>query len=164
MSQSLQGKQVLILASSGVDENVMSVLQRDLLKAGATLKTVATTSGLINSWNGKGWGIYFTVDANVNATLGSDFDMLVVPSGKLAIEKLAADDHTKRIISHFVLAQKPMSFMGDASSIITDMVDNAEDIAQIIDVENVENSVASVIEYFSNSEEAEEVEELKAAA
>ncbi len=163
MSQSLQGKQVLILASSGVDEGVMSMLQRDLLKAGATLKTVATTSGLINSWNGKGWGIYFTVDTNVNATLGSDFDMLVVPSGKLAVEKLASNEHTNRIISHFVLASKPMAFLGESSSLITSMVDNAEEIAHISDVANAEASVSTVVEYFASSEEIIE-EELKVAA
>jgi len=161
MQQSLSGKQVLILVSSGVDENEMSILQRELLKTGAAFKTVATTSGLINSWNGKGWGIYFTVDSNINATLGSDFDMMVVPSGKLSVEKLASNEHTKRIISHFMTAGKPMSFMGDAASIVESMSDNADDIAFITSSDaDADSSIANIIEYFSLNS----AEEMKEAA
>ncbi len=153
MIQSLQGKSCLILVSNGVDEKVMSILQRDLMKTGAELKTVSTASGLVNSWNGKGWGIYFTVDANVNVTLGSDFDMLVVPSGKLSVEKLAESEHTARIISSFAMSGKPMAFLGNASSLL----DSDESNAFVANsVENVEQVVSDMVSYFMESLSSEE--------
>ena len=164
MNKSLSGKQVLILASSGVDESVMSILQRDLLKAGASPKTISTTSGLINSWKGKAWGIYFTVDANVNATLGSDFDMLIVPSGKLSIDKLASNEHTSRIISHFVLAEKPMVFMGESVEIFNGIVDNKEEASCVIeDVSDAEKSVYTAVKYLAEIESLAEEEFQEAA-
>jgi len=113
-NQSLSGKKVLLLASSGVDEEVMSVTQRDLTKAGAIVKTVGAEPGLINSWNGSTFGLYFPVDIQINTALGSDFDVLVVPSGSRSIQKLINNPHAERIVSSFVAAQKPMCFIGDA--------------------------------------------------
>jgi len=116
----LTGMKVLILVSNGVDEAVMSTVQRDMLKTGATLQTVGTESGLVNSWNSEtdGWGLYFPVDQQISQVLGSDFDCLIVPAGARSVLKLAANPHSERIISSFVTAGKPMAFMGDAVELL----------------------------------------------
>ena len=62
MDQSLHGMKILILVSNGVDEGSMSNIQRELLKTGASIKTVGIESGLVNSWNNNAWGLYFPVD------------------------------------------------------------------------------------------------------
>lgn len=120
MEVQLSGRKVLVLVSNGVDEAVMSTVQRDLLKSGAAVKTVGTETGLVNSWNGEtnGWGLYFPVDQQIGQTLGSDFDVLIVPSGARSIQKLGANPHAARIISSFVTAGKPMVFMGDAVELL----------------------------------------------
>lgn len=116
--QPLAGKRILILVSNGVDESVMSAVQREMLKTGATLKTVGTEPGLVNSWNNNSWGLYFPVDQQIGQTLGADFDCLVVPSGTRSVQKLAANAHAERIIASFITAGKPMAFMGNAVELL----------------------------------------------
>jgi len=120
MDIQLSGRKVLVLVSNGVDEAVMSTVQRDMLKTGATVKTVGTESGLVNSWNSQsnGWGLYFPVDQQIGQTLGSDFDALVVPAGARSVQKLGSNPHAERIISSFITAGKPMVFMGDAVELL----------------------------------------------
>jgi hypothetical protein len=115
---SLHGTKILILVSNGVDEASMSTVQRELLKTGASLKTVGIESGLVNSWNANAWGLYFPVDQTMGTTLGSDFDCLVVPSGSRGVQKLSGSAHSERIIASFVEAGKPMAFVGDAVELL----------------------------------------------
>lgn len=153
MPQRLGDKNIMILVSSGVDEIVMSNVQREILRTGANIKIVSTDNGLVNSWNGKTWGLYFPVDANVNTTLGADFDMLVVPSGRLAVEKLSTNPHSERIISSFFEAGKPMFFFGDAAVLIKD-VDHGKygDIISTGEVgSELSSSVFSMIMHFADS-------------
>jgi protease I len=116
----LSGKKLLVLVSNGVDEHVMSHVQRELLKSGAAVKTVGTEQGLVNSWNAaaNSWGLYFPVDQQIGQTLGADFDALIVPSGARGIQKLGGNPHAERIISGFIASGKPMVFMGDAVELL----------------------------------------------
>lgn len=118
MTQQMTGKKVLILVANGVDEAAMSMVQREMIKTGATLKAVGMESGLVNSWNNNTWGLYFPVDQPLAQTLASDFDYLVVPSGSRGILKLAGSAHSERIVSSFIAAGKPMLFMGDAVELL----------------------------------------------
>jgi len=118
MASALTGKKILILVGNGVDEGVMSVVQRELVKTGAVVKAVGIEPGLVNSWNNNTWGLYFPVDQQMNTTLGSDFDYLIVPSGARSILKLGANAHSERIIASFIEAAKPMAFIGDAVELL----------------------------------------------
>jgi protease I len=118
MAQELNGKKILVLVSNGVDETVMSNVQRDMIKSGALIKTVGTESGLVNSWKNNTWGLYFPVDMPISQVLGVDYDMLIVPSGSRSVQKLANNPHAERIISSFIASQKPMCFMGDAVELL----------------------------------------------
>ncbi len=118
IANTLNGMKVLILVSNGVDEASMSNVQREMLKTGASIKTVGIESGLVNSWNNNSWGLYFPVDQTMAVTLGSDFDALIVPSGSRGIQKLAGSAHSERIIASFVEAGKPLAFVGDAVELL----------------------------------------------
>lgn len=118
MTQLLNGKKVLILVSSGVEEAAMSNIQRELLKEGAIIKTVGTEPGLVNSWNNNSWGLYFPVDIQINQALGADFDLLVIPGGSRSIAKLSANPHSERIVGSFVAARKPVCAMDEAVQLI----------------------------------------------
>lgn len=118
IANTLNGMKILILVSNGVDEGSMSNIQRELLKTGATIKTVGIESGLVNSWNNNAWGLYFPVDQTMGVTLGSDFDAVVVPSGSRGIQKLSTSAHSERIIASFIEAGKPMAFVGDAVELL----------------------------------------------
>lgn len=118
MTQSLDGKKVLVLVANGVDEGVMSAVQRDLLKAGAKIQTVGADASVVSSWNGAGWGLNFPTDAHVNVTLGADFDVLVVPAGERSTNTLIANPHSERIIASFEASRKPMCFIGNAARLL----------------------------------------------
>lgn len=120
MAHELSGRKVIVLVSNGVDEAVMSGVQREMLKTGASIKTVGTESGLVNSWNSQsnGWGLYFPVDQQIGQTLGADFDALIVPAGARSVQKLGTNPHAERIIASFITAGKPIAFMGDAVELL----------------------------------------------
>lgn len=118
MEKQLNGKKILILVANGVDEAVMSNVQREMIKTGASIKTVGIEPGLVNSWNNNSWGLYFPVDQQISMTLGADFDALIVPSGSRAVQKLGANAHAERIIASFIEAGKPMAFLGDAVELL----------------------------------------------
>src|SRR5580704_7123236 len=102
MTISLAGKNVALLVANGFDENQMAEIQRALTKAQATLRTIAPEQGVVNGWQGAGWGHYFPVDIQIGEALRSDFDMLVLPGGERGIAKLKANPHARRIIGHFL--------------------------------------------------------------
>ena len=112
MTSQLAGKTIAILVANGFDENQMTEIQRALIKVKATIKTIAPENGVVNGWQGAGWGHYFPIDGQIGETLGSDFDMLVLPGGERATAKLKGNMHTRRIINHFVDADKPIAAIG----------------------------------------------------
>jgi len=112
MTVSFAGKNIAFLVANGFDENQMTEMQRALIKVKANVKTVAPENGVVNGWQGAGWGHYFPVNAPIGETLGSDFDMLVLAGGERATAKLKNNPHTKRIINHFIDARKPVAAIG----------------------------------------------------
>ena len=112
MTLMLADRNVAILAANGFDETQLTEIQRALIKVNATIKTIAPEQGVVNGWQGEGWGHYFPVDGNIGDTLGSDFDILVIPGGEHGITKLKTNPHTRRIINHFVDAGKPVAAIG----------------------------------------------------
>jgi len=112
MTMSLADRNIAIMAANGFDENQMTEIQRVLIKAKATTKTIAPEQGVVNGWQGEGWGHYFPVDGQMSDTLGSDFDVLVIPGGERGVAKLKTNPHARRIITHFVEAGKPIAAIG----------------------------------------------------
>jgi protease I len=112
MTSQLTGKNIAILVANGFDENQMTEIQRALIKVQATTKTIAPEQGVVNGWQGNGWGHYFPINGQINETLGSDYDMLVLPGGERAVAKLKGNLHTRRIINHFIDAGKPVAAIG----------------------------------------------------
>ncbi len=151
MMQSLDGKNILVLVANGVDEDSMSVIQRDLLKAGAKVKNIGAEAGVISSWNGEAWGVNFITDGNISTTLGSDFDMLVVPAGERSTNTLSTNLHSARIITSFAAAEKDMYFLGDASKLL-EAIGNDEAISCAIILDGASELVNTIT---STSEELE---------
>lgn len=112
MTAALAGKSIAILAANGFDENQMTEIQRALAAAKASVKTIAPEQGVVNGWQKDHWGHYFPVDLQIGEALGSDFDFLVIPGGERAIAKLKTNPHTRRIINHFLEAEKPIAAIG----------------------------------------------------
>jgi protease I len=114
----LAGKNIAILVANGFDENQMTEIQRALTKAKASIQTIAPEQGVVNGWQGDAWGHYFPVNAQIGEALGSDFDILVLPGGERSVTKLKTNLHTRRIIGHFLDANKPIATIGAGAGLL----------------------------------------------
>ncbi|MCB9991276.1 MAG: DJ-1/PfpI family protein [Rhodospirillales bacterium] len=114
MKKNLLGVKVALLMANGFSEQDMTTAQKALIEAGANVRIISPENGLVNGWDGSGWGHHFAVDAQLSTALGADYMMLVVPGGQRSIDKLNLTGHTKRFVSSFMTAGKPVVFMDDA--------------------------------------------------
>lgn len=114
MAKQLQSMKIAVLMANGFNESEFLSIQRAMIEQGATLRIISTDSGLVNGWDGKGWGHNFAVDAQLNTALGIDYDALIVPGGQRSLDKLKLTAHSRRFIGSFLAAMKPIMCMGDA--------------------------------------------------
>ena len=114
MIKPLMGMKVAILAANGFTEQNFIDIQKNLLEQGAVLRIISTNQGLVNGWDGVGWGHNFAVDAPLNTALGVDYDALIIVGGTRSLDKLKLTAHTRRFIGSFMAAQKPTIVMEDA--------------------------------------------------
>ncbi len=103
---------IAILVANGFDESHITAVQRAMTKAGISYKIVAPEQGLVNGWQGNGWGHYFTVDTSISTAMGSDFDLLILAGGERGVTKLKSIAHARRIVNHFLEAEKPIAAIG----------------------------------------------------
>ena len=101
LSNSLQGAKIAILVANGFNEQDLTSAQRILQGYGAYLRVISMDNGLVNSWNGTGWGLNFAADKMLNEALAADFSMLMVPGGRRSVDKLKLTAHTRRFINGF---------------------------------------------------------------
>ena len=83
MHKALAGQKLAVLVANGFCEKDLTEMQRGLMKTGANVKIIGMEQGLVNSWNGAGWGLNFPADQTLSTALGADFDILVHLKGFL---------------------------------------------------------------------------------
>ncbi len=118
MAKALQSQKVAVLMSNGFNETEFLMIQKAMIEQGAALRIVSTDSGLVNGWDGKGWGHNFAIDAQLNTALGIDYDALIIPGGQRSIDKLKLTAHSRRFIGSFLAAMKPVVCMGEAVQLL----------------------------------------------
>lgn len=118
MAKPLQSMKIAVLMANGFNESDFLAIQRPMIEQGATLRIISTDSGLVNGWDGKGWGHNFATDAQLNTALGIDYDALIVPGGQRSLDKLKLTAHSRRFIGSFMAAMKPVLCMGDAVQLL----------------------------------------------
>lgn len=114
MMKPLMGSKIAVLVANGFNEQNFLKTQKMMLEMGATLRVISTNQGLVNGWEGQGWGHNYAVDAQLNTALGVDYDGLVIPGGHRSNDKLKMTAHTRRFIGSFMAAGKPVALMDDA--------------------------------------------------
>jgi protease I len=117
-SQPLQGEKIAILAANGFREEDFTQSQRALQDLGAFVRIISLDAGLVNSWDGKAWGLNFAVDQALSSVLAVDFSMLVIPGGQRSAEKLKLTMHSKRFISGFLDYNKPVAVFDNALDLL----------------------------------------------
>lgn len=109
MSTDLEGLQVAILATDGVEQVEILEPMKALKAAGADVKVVSLKTGTIQA---------MTEDVNPGATIPVDFDLsvdadqfdaLVLPGGTTNPDKLRVSDDAVEFVQHFVDNDKPIA-------------------------------------------------------
>ena len=118
MAKTLQSQKIAVLISNGFNEADFLSIQKAMIEQGASLRIVSTDSGLVNGWDGKGWGHNFAIDAQLNTALGIDYDAVIIPGGQRSLDKLKLTAHSRRFIGSFMAAMKPVICMGDAVQLL----------------------------------------------
>lgn len=118
MAKTLQSQKIAVLISNGFNETDFLMIQKAMIEQGASLRIVSTDSGLVNGWDGKGWGHNFAIDAQLNTALGIDYDAVIIPGGQRSLDKLKLTAHSRRFIGSFLAAMKPVVCMGDAVQLL----------------------------------------------
>lgn len=118
MAKALQSQKIAVLMSNGFNETDFLMIQKAMIDQGASLRIVSTDSGLVNGWDGKGWGHNFAIDAQLNTALGIDYDALIIPGGQRSLDKLKLTAHSRRFVGSFLAAMKPVICMGDAVQLL----------------------------------------------
>ncbi|SDF94151.1 MULTISPECIES: DJ-1/PfpI family protein [Thalassobaculum] len=114
----LAGRTIAIMLANGFDEIEFTEPQKKLIEAGATTKVVSRANGLVNGWYEGSWGHFFPVDVDLTETLAVDYDGLVIPGGMRAVDKMAEDPHSQRVLKAFMRASMPVAVVGDAGKLL----------------------------------------------
>ncbi len=115
-----KGQKVAILVANGFIESEFIQMQKTMRELNVDMKIVSANQGLVNGWDGQGWGHNYAVDAQINTALGADYDVLVIPGGTRSHDKLKMTAHTKRFIGSMMMAQKPVMAIGDSVNLLSE--------------------------------------------
>ncbi|MGH1398853.1 MAG: DJ-1/PfpI family protein [Alphaproteobacteria bacterium] len=113
------GQKIAILVANGFSESDLIETQKKIQALGGTPRVVSMDQGLVNSWNGSGWGLNFAADQALNSALAADFDGLVVPGGVKSAEKLKLTAHTRRFLNGFLATGKAVFVLNDAIELLS---------------------------------------------
>ncbi len=151
MSKPLTGIKIALLIANGFCEQDMTETQRALTAAGANVRIVSPEQGLVNGWTGEGWGHHFAVDATLSTALGADYAMVVLPGGKRSHDKLKLTAHTRRFVSGFVAAHKPIVSFGDTlQALVADAPAEAPNIlSAAVDAGSRPAFIQAIVEFFA---------------
>ena len=99
----------------------------------------------------------------IEVSLGSDFDMLILPGGARHIDKLMANPHTKRIITAMCALKKPIVAYVDGAKLIEghEIAEGKSRVMSYDDAAGMDACAADMIAYFEANMPA--VYEIKAS-
>lgn len=156
MTSNNTARTIAFLASNGVDEAMISTLQRAISTAPfkATIKIISTERSLIQTWAGADWGFSMAVNEKVDTALSADFDALVVCGTQRSIDKLAMNPHSTRFVEGFYNSSKPIICADEGIEFIKDILLEPV-LNNVLQIENSkeESDIASkVFDFIATSE------------
>lgn len=158
---------IALIVASGVNEAEMTAIQRALVNKKWKAHVISPETSLINSWAETSWGHSFAADGKIEVSLGSDFDMLIIPGGARHIDKLSANPHTKRILTAMCALRKPVIAFADGERLLDGhaVTDGKVKMVQYADVAELDAGSADMIAFFeANMPEQYDDEEEQVAA
>jgi protease I len=104
----LDGKQVAILATDGVEQVELTEPRKAVEQEGAGVTLVSLQEGDFQGFNHLDKGETFTADKAVKDVSADDFDALLLPGGVANPDFLRADEDAVRFVGEFADSGKPI--------------------------------------------------------
>jgi protease I len=109
MKESLEGKKVAILATTGFEEVELTEPRTALDDAGATTHLISPNESTVKAWAKTEWGGEYGVDVPLAEARADDYDALVLPGGVMNPDFLRTDRRAVRFVKDFFRARKPVA-------------------------------------------------------
>lgn len=109
MEFGLKGRHVAILAADGVDGAQLGGPRKALSDAGVTADVLAAHGGELRDASGAS----VRVDRTLEICHASDYDALVIPGGRQAMDALGGEQRAVQFVKEFMAADKPVAAIGD---------------------------------------------------
>jgi len=97
---------ILIMASSGFEQNELLVPLQELRKRGATVHVAAPDRAPIRAWKERRWGVSITPDKVFSDIHPTEYNALVLPGAVINADSLRLNQKALNLIRHFVDAKK----------------------------------------------------------
>jgi protease I len=138
MDFGLRGRHVAILVADGVDGAEVGGPRKALHDAGAVADVLAVRGHDVRDATGQPVG----VDRTLEVCHAADFDGLVIPGGRQAMDVLGRDQSAIQFVKEFMAADKPVAAIGDgvrllvaadavAGRVIASSADVADDVRRV---------------------------------
>ena len=144
---------IALIAASGVSETEMTAIQRALANKKWRAFVISPETGLIHSWADGAWGHCYPADGKIETSLGSDYDMLILPGGQRHVDKLMANAHTKRILTAMMAMRKPIVALADGNRLLVEneMAGDNVKAVEYSDAASLTAAAADMVAYFENN-------------
>jgi len=109
MANELNGKQVAVLATDGVEQVELTEPVKALKAAGATVHVVSPKSGTIQGWNHFDKGDSIPVDQALDQADPAAYAALLLPGGVINPDQLRLQPKAIAFVRHFVEQRKPIA-------------------------------------------------------
>lgn len=107
--QNLDGKKVLIMATSGFEESELTGPRKQLGDAGALVHVAAPTMDEIQATKSDEWTIKVKPDLTVGNVTVADYDALILPGGVINPDQLRTNAEAVEVVRKFDEAGKPVA-------------------------------------------------------
>ena len=109
MTNPLDTRRILIMATDGFEQSELEVPLERLQDAGAEIDIASLETGDITGWDEDDWGDEIEVDLLIADAKAEDYDALVLPGGQINPDLLRVDDKAIALIKSFASAGKPVA-------------------------------------------------------
>lgn len=139
----MQALQVAILCANGFSEKIYGAVQKAALDSSMSLSLIGYDGALIQSWSDGDWGLSYPADAQLSASIASDYDVLVLPGSAMMVKQLGKTAHTPRFINGFVNNNKLVFAFDEAKDLIENMTENC--YAYLSDDQNLADNIQAMM-------------------
>jgi protease I len=114
MELGLKGRRVAILTADGVDAAQIAGPRKTFGDGGVVAEVLASRSGEVRTAAGDA----VVVDRTLDVCHASDFDALVIPGGRRALETLRGEGRAIQLVKEFMAADKPVAAIGEGVALL----------------------------------------------